>query len=256
MIDALIALDLNTWQWALAALCGILIGAAKAGLAGVAFLAFPLLANIFGARVSTGVALPMLLVGDVFAVIYYHRHASWRHLIRLAPWVMVGLIVALMVGRHVSNRSFGMLFAVTVLVGIAIMLWKERQAKTVNVPKHTWYPRIMGLSAGFATMIGNAAGPLMSLYLLSMRLPKDVFIGTAAWFYLMVNLVKVPLHIYVWHTINCETLAFNLVTAPFIGLGVLGGIVMVKHIPEGVYRILVTTTVILAAAILVFKFLF
>jgi uncharacterized membrane protein YfcA len=255
MIDSLVALDLAPWQWFLAAVCGLLIGASKSGLTGVAFLAFPLLADIFGARASTGVALPMLLAADIFAVTYYHRHSSWENLMKLAHWVVAGLMVALVIGKHAPNKSFGMLFAVTVLLGIAIMFWRERKTSALNVSMHPWYPRFMGLSAGFATMIGNAAGPLMSLYLLSKRLPKDVFIGTAAWFYLAVNAVKVPLHIFVWQTITYKTIAFNLATAPFICIGVLGGIFTVKHISEKVYRVLVLASATLAAVILVIKFL-
>lgn len=254
-MNSLFAFDLTFSQWLIAAVCGVLIGASKSGLTGVAFLAFPLLASIFGARASTGVALPMLLFADIFAVTYYNRHASVENLIRLAPWVAAGLLLALIVGQHASNKAFGMLFAVTILLGIAVMLWKEQRAEKLEIPKHTFYPVIMGVSAGFATMIGNAAGPLMSLYLLSKRLPKNTFIGTAAWFYLAVNAAKVPLHLFIWQTITHETIFFDLATAPFIVLGVLGGIYTVKHISEQVYRILVTASAIVAALLLIIKFL-
>ena len=88
-----------------------------------------------------------------------------------------------------------------------------------------------------------------------MRLPKDIFIGTGAWFYLTVNVTKVPLHLFVWHTISARTLAFNLVTAPFIVLGIVSGIFIVKRIPDKIYRVLVMSTVTLAAFILIGKFL-
>ncbi|MGD9211336.1 MAG: sulfite exporter TauE/SafE family protein [Desulfobacteraceae bacterium] len=254
VFELLSAFDLTFWQWFLAAMSGVAVGASKSGLAGVGFLAFPLLADVFGARVSTGVALPMLLLADVFAVSYYNRDADWKHLVKLMPCVFVGLLIALIVGKVASDRMFGMLFAVTIIVGIVIMIWRDLRAKTLDVPKSFWFSAIMGLSAGFATMIGNAAGPIMSLYLLSMRMPKAVFIGTGAWFYMIVNTAKIPLHLYVWQTISTKTLAFNLVTAPFIIFGILGGIWLVKRIPEKVYRILVFASVILAAAVLVVKF--
>jgi uncharacterized membrane protein YfcA len=253
MIDLLSSLHLTLWQWLLAGLCGLLIGASKTGLTGMGFLAFPILAGIFGARVSTGVALPMLLLADFFAVGHYNRHADWKHLLRLMPWAMVGLFIALAVGGRVSNQGFGLLFAATILAGIALLFLRDLRRKSLSVPHQAWFPGIMGMSAGFATMIGNAAGPMMSLYLLSMRLPKQVFIGTGAWFYLTVNVVKMPLQAFVWHTISLQTLAFNLVTAPFIVLGIVGGIATVRHIPEKAYRLLVMGSVTLAALLLVIK---
>jgi uncharacterized membrane protein YfcA len=256
MLDLLSTLQLTPWQWVLAACSGLVVGASKAGLAGMAFLAFPILAGIFGTRISTGVALPMLLIADVFAVYHYNRHADWRHLARLMPWVMAGLFIALIAGKETSDRAFGILFAVTLLTGIALMLWRDLRRKQFSVPDQTWFSGSMGMSAGFATMIGNAAGPMMSLYLLSMKLPKTRFIGTGAWFYFIVNIVKVPLHLFVWRTISPETIAFNLYTAPFILLGMVCGIAIVKRIPEGVFRALVMTSVTLAAVLLIVKFLF
>ncbi len=197
----------------------------------------------------------MLLTADFFAVTYYSRQADWKYLLKLIPWVTAGLLIALATGNRVSDRTFGVIFAVTLLAGIMIMLWRDLRRKNISIPSQGWFPGIMGLLAGFATMIGNAAGPMMSLYLLSMRLPKTVFIGTGAWFYLTVNIAKVPLHLFVWHTITPQTLVFNLVTAPFIVLGIMGGIYSVKRIPEKAYRILVMAGVTLAAAMLVAKFL-
>lgn len=255
MLDALTALQLTPWQWFLAALSGLVIGASKAGLTGIAFLAFAMLADIFGTRASTGIALPMLLLADVFAVAYYNRHADWKHLLKLMPGVMAGILIGLVVGQRTSERHFGILFAVTLLILIGIMVWRDLRKKELVVPDTAWFSGTMGLSAGFATMIGNVAGPVMSLYLLSMRLPKTVFIGTSAWFYLAVNTVKVPLHYFVWRTITSQTLAFDLAAAPFIILGIAGGILTVKRIPEKAYRILVMTSVILAAVMIVARFL-
>jgi hypothetical protein len=99
-------------------------------------------------------------------------------------------------------------------------------------------------------MIGNATGPILSLYLLAMRIPKYVFIGTGAWFYLLVNLFKVPLHIFVWKTITIKTLVFDLLMVPAILAGVFIGIQIIKIIPEKPYRILVITTIVVSALLL------
>ena len=254
MPDFLTALHLSPWQWFLAALSGVVIGASKTGLTGIAFLAFLMLADIFGTRPSTGVALPMLLLADFFAVGYYNRHAHWKYLLKLMPGVMAGLLIAMVAGSKASDRTFGVLFAVTLLILILIMVWRDVRKTELVVPDTAWFSGAMGLSAGFATMIGNVAGPVMSFYLLSMRLPKSAFIGTGAWFYLAVNIIKVPLHFYVWHTISMRTLVFDLAVSPFIVIGIVGGIFTVKRIPEKAYRILVMASVILAAVMIVVKF--
>jgi uncharacterized protein len=255
MTEWLNVLHLSPWQMLLAAFSGLVIGASKTGLAGIGFLAFPILADIFGARASTGVALPMLLLADFVAVGYYNRHASWRHLVKLMPWVLLGIAAALILGKNASERLFSALFAGTLLAGIALLVWRDLRKPAIEVPDSAWFCGSMGFSAGFATMIGNAAGPVMSLYLLSMRLPKTVFIGTGAWFYLTVNLVKVPLHVFVWHTISLRTLTFDIAVSPFILLGVVLGIYIVKRLGERVYRVLVMTSVSLAAVLLIAKLL-
>ena len=79
------------WLWVI--ICPILIGMAKAGLSAVAMPVVPILAGIFGARLSTGILLPMLSIADVFAVKYYHRHAQWRYILRLLPWAVLGIVL-------------------------------------------------------------------------------------------------------------------------------------------------------------------
>lgn len=256
MIDLLVSLNLSPMQWILAAFCGLVVGISKTGLIGTFFLSLPILAGIFGSRTSTGVVLPMLILADLFAVVYYNRHANWKYLFKLMPFAFLGIFIALVVGGIVSGKTFSVIFALTILIGIVILIWRDLYRRDLAVPIRPWFSTGMGLVSGFATMIGNAAGPLMSLYLLSMRLPKDVFIGTGAWFYLTVNLVKVPLQVLVWKTITLQTLAFDLVTVPFIILGAVGGIFVVKRIPEKIYRVLVIVMVILTALMLVVKFLF
>ncbi len=247
---------LSSWhfsyaQWTLAAFCGILVGLSKTGLVGSMFLVIPIMAGMFGALESTGVVLPMLVLADIVAVIYYNRHANWKHLARLMPFALVGILVALAIGKLVSKTAFEVLFSVTILLVIALMIWRELQKKQMTIPKGMWFPTGMGFVSGFATMIGNAAGPTMYLYLLSMKLPKDVFIGTGAWFYFMVNVIKIPLQALIWKTITPATLAFNLVTVPFIFLGIWIGIAAVKRIPEKAFRALVMASVLVAALLMV-----
>ncbi|MBU2649224.1 sulfite exporter TauE/SafE family protein [bacterium] len=217
---------------------------AKAGVTGTALMIVPIMAMVFGGKPSTGIVLPMLIIADLLAVKHYHRHANWKYILKVTPWTLVGIIAALVVGNAISGELFKRILSVSILCGIVLMVWRDIR-KPVAIPDNWWFAMILGLAGGFATMFANAAGPILSLYLLSMRIPKMVFISTAAWFFLLVNLFKVPLHIYVWKTITLKTLSFNLVLAPFIILGVLMGIQIVKWFPEKLYRILVIVTAVI-----------
>lgn len=243
--------DLTPLQWTLALLCGMLVGVSKTGLAGAGMLVVPVMAAIFGGRPSAGLVLPMLSVGDVFAVSYYHRNANWWHVRRVLPWALAGVALGVYVGDMVSDERFKELMAVIILASIAVMIWRERK-RNPEVPKHWMFSAVMGLAGGFATMIGNAAGPVMAIYLLSMRLPKYSYIGTTAWFFMIINLVKIPLHVIFWGTITWRTLAFDAAMIPAIGVGAAAGIVLVRYIPEGPYRALIMLMTAAAAVNLLF----
>ena len=129
------------------------------------------------------------------------------------------------------------------------MIWRDLR-QNVSIPDHWWFAMLLGLAGGFATMIGNAAGPVMAMYLLAMRIPKFTYIGTGAWFFFLVNLFKVPLHVVFWKTITLKTVSFNLMMAPAIIFGVFLGIQIVKIIPEKLYRVLVIGTTIVSAFLL------
>jgi uncharacterized membrane protein YfcA len=242
----------------LAIVCGVLIGMSKAGLSGFGLLVVPVFAAIFGGKPSTGLLLPMLITADVFAVVYYSRHADWRYILKLMPWAVAGILLALWTGSRISDVQFRQVLAVVVLVGIGLLVFQDVRRKRMSgkadpaawVPHSWWFSALLGLAGGFATMIGNAAGPVMSLYLLSMRLPKNVYIGTSAWFFFIINLIKVPLHVVFWKTINLETLEFNLYMIVPVLAGAVGGIWLVKHIPEKWYRFFIIASTVAAAGVL------
>jgi hypothetical protein len=237
-------------QWVLLGICGLLIGMSKTGLSGVGLMVVPLMANAFGGRPSVGLLLPLLIFADIFAVTWYHRHASWKHILRLIPWAMGGIVIATVVGKSISDIAFNRLLAAIVILGIAILIWRDLKRSQPDIPDSRWFAASLGLLGGFATMIGNAAGPVMALYLLSMRLPKNSFIGTGAWFFFIVNLSKVPLHIWSWHTITYESFKLDVLMIPAIATGAFLGIWVVKLLPEKVYRIIVILTTVLSAIFL------
>lgn len=237
-------------QWILLGICGLLVGMSKTGLSGVGLMVVPILANAFGGRPSVGLLLPILIFADIFAVSWYNRHAQWKHILRLLPWAMGGILLATFVGKSISDSTFNRLLAAMVIVGIVILIWRDIRSGKMKIPESRWFAAGLGLLGGFATMIGNAAGPVMALYLLSMRLPKNIYIGTGAWFFFIVNLSKVPLHIWSWKTITLESFVLDLLMIPAVAVGAFLGIWVVKLLPEKVFRIIVIVTTLLSALLL------
>lgn len=236
------------WQIALGALCAFGIGVAKTGLPGVAIFVAPAMVLLVGdARHAAAWLLPVLSMADIFAVYYWRKHADLRELARLAPWVTVGMLAgaaALSLPEQVIRRSVG----VIVLLMLGVHLWRRLRARTVDVPAH---PSLYGASAGFATTVANAAGSIMNLYLLSMRLPKEKFLGISAWFFFVINLAKAP--IYAWHGLfTRQSLIFDLwMIAPTVA-GAVAGRWLVRHIDQRTFELVV---VVLAAVASVALFL-
>ncbi len=202
-------LEITLTSWILALSASFVMGVSKAGLKGIAMVTITLMALAFGARESTGLIVPLLLVGDVFAVWFYTRHTRWKHILRFTPWMITGVALGTIVGKDLPAQTFKICMAVIILMSVVVMYWWDLR-KSKRVPEHWVFAGSMGIVAGLATMLGNLAGAFTNLYFLAMRLPKNEFIGTAAWLYLITNLVKLPLHIFVWETISWESLLINL----------------------------------------------
>jgi uncharacterized membrane protein YfcA len=241
---------LTSAQWFLCVFSAVLIGFSKTGIGGVATLMVPIMASIFGGKASSGIVLPMLVFGDLIAVNRYRKHADKRHVMKLLPWAVAGLILGLAVGNLVNDAHFKMIIGVTVIAGLAVMIILEKRSS--SVPEHWAFAAILGLAGGFSTMVGNAAGTVMSVYLLSMRLPKYSFIGTGAWFFMIINLIKIPLQIIFWHGITPQTLVFNAMMIPPILIGAFIGIHIVRKLPEKPFRYMVMALTAVAAAKLFF----
>jgi uncharacterized protein len=242
--------DFSLLQWFLLFLCAMLIGMSKTGVPGVAMFVVPTFAIIFGGKSSTGILLPILMMADWFAVGYYHRHARWKYLWRLFPWAFLGIGIALWIGEIINDVWFKNIIAILIFICIGLMLWKDRQKNNINFPDSWWFAASMGILGGFATMIGNVAGPIFAIYLLAMHLPKNNFIGTTAWFFLIINLSKFPLHIFIWKTIEWQTLKLDLILLPGIAFGAFSGIWLVKKIPDQIYRTFIIIVTAISALLL------
>jgi uncharacterized protein len=241
-------------MWLLAILCAFMIGMAKTGINGLGTLVVPLMAFVFGGLPSSGLVLPMLIMADIFGVAYYHRSANWKTILRVLPWAVVGIVAGMAIGKHISASQFKHLVGILVILSLCVMVWQEihlaRQEETV--PHKKWFAVPFGITGGFSTMIGNAAGPIMGVYLLSMNLLKREFIGTTAWFFFIVNVLKLPLQIWIWHNISFKTLYFNIIMLPAIALGALAGIWFVKYLQESSYRWIILAATLASAIALLF----
>lgn len=254
MVEILQSFELSTLQWVLLVLCAVMAGMAKTGIAGMGILIVPIMAEIFDPKLSTGILLPMLITADLVAAKHYRKDVDWKALFRLFPWVAIGLGCGVYVGDKITADWFRYLIAIAIFIGLIPLIKKKKvqQEDKKHYMGKLWVAVFFGIAGGFFTMVGNAAGALMSIFFLSMNIPKNRFIGTRAWFFLIVNITKVPLHIFFWKTINLNTLTLDLVTVPAIIVGSLVGIKIARMISEKKYRYFVILLIIVAA----FKLLF
>lgn len=243
--------DLTPGFFILFLLAALILGMSKAGLSGFGLTAVPLMALIFGAKESTGVILPMLIAADIMAVLYWRRHAVWKNILVILPWVALGIVTALITGNIINDSQFRILLLTVVWIMLILMVLNDlREKKEESVPHGRIFSVMMGFTGGFATMIGNAAGPVFTLYFLSMRLPKKEFIGTSAWLYFIMNTGKLPLQILVWKNISIASLVPGLISIPVIALGIWLGIRIVHLFTENVYRYFVIATTIATSFLL------
>jgi len=227
--------DLSVGGWLIVVVCGVLVGFTKTGVAGLGLVIVPLLAMVFEPHRSPGVLLPMLCMADVLAVIYYHRHAVWAHVLRPMPWAVAGIVVTFVVLKCIPLRgaTYGRLIGAVVLICIGIGLVRSRRG---GKEKHgALFAAAVGVLGGFATMAANAAGPIWVVYLLAMGLPKYELIGTGAWFFFALNLLKVPFQANLGN-ITGSTLALNGLLLPAILAGGWLGIRTVRRMDQRLFN--------------------
>lgn len=237
-------------QWLTISIAALSIGMSKTGVQGIMLMIVPFMAMAFGAKESTGVILPMLCMADIIAVAYYKRIADWKIVAKLLPTAILGFFLAIGVDNMIPAGQFRQLMGWTLLLALIVMLWSEIFGKENRWMHKWWYAAIFGLLGGFTTMIGNAAGPVMSVYLLSMRKEKMEYIGINAWFFLVVNLLKVPLQAFVWDNITWPSFSLNLLMLPVIGIGAWLGIKIVRLFPEKAFRRFVQVVTIISVILM------
>ncbi len=250
-MDFLNYVNLNLEQFVAAFLGAYILGVSKAGVKGIAVLIVTLMAFAFGAKSSTGALMPLLITGDIFAIFYYHRHTKWVYLRRFLPWMMLGVLIGVFIGKDLPERIFQITMAVIILLTVLMLWWWGKKDR--KVPTHWSFAGFTGTMAGVTTMIGNLAGAFSNIFFLAMRLPKNEFIGTAAWLFFFINLFKLPFHIFVWKTVTVETFEVYIYLLPAVIAGLLSGIFLVKKFTDQFFRQMILILTAIGAVLLFFK---
>ncbi len=249
-------LDLNIYQIMFLALYAFLAGLERAGLRASVMPAVPLLVGSMGAVNALGYMVPILITGDIFSVTYYKKHADRQSLKKLVPFAFAGIIAGMFTGRYLSNSAFKNIIAVLVIISLIINLVnqhlnrqcrdKGRSDSECLSPFLAGSGPVFSAVTGFVSMLGGSGGPVISTYYLMTNVRKNVFIGTTAWFFFSVNLIKLPLYAFVWNNISIYSLITDLCLLPLVAAGIASGIFIVKRINEKIFRIIIYSTTFLS----------
>jgi len=230
------SLHFSDWGW-LAVISGaFVIGLNKGGLTGIGVFPVLIFAVVFQARESTGFILPLLIVGDLCAIGVYRKVVIWKVFWMLLPPAMVGVVLGYGLMGRISESAFGPLIGWIILALIALQFLRSSlREKVDHIFESRGFGLGMGVLAGVTTMLANAAGPVANLYFLSVRLPKWNLIGTSAWFFFVINLVKMPFSAQLGLT-NANSLTLALVLSPLVILGFFAGRHLAGVMPQKLFE--------------------
>ncbi|MGO1538394.1 MAG: sulfite exporter TauE/SafE family protein [Leucobacter sp.] len=246
-----ISLDFSVPVWAMLVCGAVIIGISKTALPGANTIPIAILASVVPAKLSTGVMLMLLILGDAFALWMYRQHANWQAILRLAPAVVVGLILGTVFLALADDSGVRRVIGVILLLLVAITLWRRTASTTEPTGRAGALSRFgYGAMGGFTTMVANAGGPVMSMYFLAARFPVKVFLGTAAWFFAIVNVAKVPFSIGLG-LITPDGLLLDLFLAPGVVAGAFAGRWIVSRISQKLFDYLILVITVAGALYLV-----
>lgn len=244
--------ELEPSAWIVVGLCAFLVGAAKTGIPGIGILPALLMAQVLPAQASTGMLLGILILGDLFGAGYHRHNAQWSHMPRLLPAAFAGIVVGHRIMDKISDEQLRPIIGIIVLLMLGLNYWRTRaQGEHLRVPTQWWFAAGLGFVAGLTSMMANAAGPIMIIYFVAMQLPKVAFVGTSAWFFFVLNWLKVPFSANL-DLMTAESVKLNLMMIPAIAVGAVVGIVFLKRIPQKVFNSIVQVLAVAGAIKLLF----
>ncbi len=210
-----------------------LVGFSKTSVGGLVILVVPLIALAVPGPESTGLLLPMLAMADVLAVIAYRRSCDWNVFKRIFPITAIGVVIGYLIMDRLPQEIFGSLLGTLILVMLIVgLILEKRPVSPTGNRIITW---VVGIFAGISTMVANAAGPLMGIYLLQQGLPKKDFVGTRSWYFLMLNLYKLPFSTRLGF-VTSSSLKIDFYALPLIVIGALIGVAVLKYINVTLFK--------------------
>ena len=251
-------------ELALLLVAAVLVGFAKTAIGGVASISVAIFAAVLPARESTGALLPLLIVGDLFALSAYRSHADWRLILRLVPTVVVGIGIGAYFVARVDDTVMRRTIGVVLLGLVAMSLWTRARrvsvegaavtgtaaVATVSPLRRRAAAAVYGALTGFTTMVANAGGPVMSLYMIATRMPMLTFLGTGAWLFAVFNVVKVPFMVGLG-LLTPGSLALDAALVPALLLGALVGRRVIRRIDQALFERLVLVVTVVSSLNLV-----
>ena len=240
-------MGIDAAQLTVLCVAAVLIGINKTAIPGLGVLPVVMLTLFFETRMSTGVQLGMLALADLIAVSYYRKKADWRILLRLLPWALLGLAVGSGVLRLIPDNGPVMCRVIGgIVLALMILSMVRKRIAPEKIPSGTLWSAFYGIMLGSTTQLANAAGPISSIYFLAMKLPKEKYLGCCAWFFLILNWIKLP--IFAWEgRVTAESVKLDLCMIPFLLLGGFLGIVLLRKMPQKVFEAVIQILVIVAA---------
>src|SRR5688572_4827883 len=241
----------HSWEWALAIVAALVVGISKAGIGGLGMLSVVIFAQLMPAKQATGMVLPLLCFGDIIGAAVYRKHAKWHHIVRLFPWTAAGVLLGYFALDLVNERQARLMIG-GIILSLVVMHFVRRRVRGHEAEHGSWFAPTIGVLAGFTTLVANAAGPLMAVYMLAMRLPKMDFVGTGAVFFLILNFFKVPFMVHLG-LINAASFELNLWLAPVVVAGAWFGRKLVLRIDQRAFENIALALSVIAGLNLLYR---
>ena len=218
------------------------VGIGRSGIFGIMVIVVPVLSMFLGGRQAAGFVLPWMILGDWIAIFFYRKSINWSVILKILPWLVLGILLGAWTGSAVSDRVFRNIMGGITFLSLVLLLWKEKQG---GMELH--YPlgilALIGIVSGFGSMIGNIAGPIIALYFFTLRLDKLGYVSSMVSLFWIVNMIKVPFHVFYWGTINPQSFKLNLLLSPLLLLGAFLGYKIIKRIPEKPFKVVILVSI-------------
>ncbi len=242
--------ELSLFSWFFFVLAALFVGFTKTSVGGVGILAVVFMALAIPGKTSPGILLPILVFADVLAVFYYNKSSDWKILKSILPSTFIGVFIGYLLLKVLPDSYFNPIIGSLIVIMILLGYWVEKNKDKVSGAKNLSF--VAGLFAGAASMISNAAGPILSIYLLMLGLDKNSFAGTRSWFFLIMNVVKLPFSAGLG-LITFETLKLDLISVPLVLIGAAFGRWFLNWINPKTFNLIVRVTAFIAGMHMILK---